>query len=331
MKPLNLFYEEPDPDRWFPGDRHPRRAIRNLVRRNPRISGQKRVFLNLKIGLDRLGIPYRENDYRYIRNHPDEVACIIGKPNVLETIPWQNPILFGASIFSHPCDEPPGFQDFPIRRILVPGDWVVEMWKPYYGDRVHPWPVGIDTDQWQPHPDQPKTIDFLLYDKVRWEHEHYTTELIDPIRAELNRRGLTFAELRYGQYEERDFHALLHQCKAMIFLCEHETQGIAYQQALACNVPILAWDRGGAWRDPNFYPQREQFAPVSSVPYWDRHCGLKFPAFGEFPQVLEDFQDKRQNGLFSPRDYILEHLTLERCAQQYLAHVEAVQGETAHG
>ena len=35
----------------------------------------------------------------------------------------------------------------------------------------------------------------------------------------------------------------------MVFLCEHENQDIAYQQALACGVPILAWDRGGYWQD----------------------------------------------------------------------------------
>ena len=35
----------------------------------------------------------------------------------------------------------------------------------------------------------------------------------------------------------------------MIFLVEHETQGIAYQEAMACDVPILAWDQGN-WLDP---------------------------------------------------------------------------------
>jgi hypothetical protein len=35
----------------------------------------------------------------------------------------------------------------------------------------------------------------------------------------------------------------------MLFLCEHETRGLAYQEALASNVPILAWDTG-FWLDP---------------------------------------------------------------------------------
>ena len=67
-----------------------------------RSGGQERVFRNLCAGLDNLEVPYRVNDYGYIKQHPDEVACIIGKPHVLDKIKWANPILFGAAVFSHP-------------------------------------------------------------------------------------------------------------------------------------------------------------------------------------------------------------------------------------
>ncbi|MCM1981754.1 glycosyltransferase family 1 protein [Lyngbya confervoides] len=320
---LNLFYEEPDPDRWLPGDRYPRRVIRKVLRPNPRISGQQRVFLNLLAGLDQLNIPYRVNDFRYIQRHRDEVACIVGKPNVLEKLPWKNPILFGAAVFSHPCDQPPDFLALPIRRMLVPGEWMAQMWRPYYGERVYPWPVGIDTDLWCPVAESEKEIDFLLYDKIRWDHDAYEVSLLNPMRCELEQRGHRVVTLRYGHYEEAEFHQLLQRCRAMIFLCEHETQGIAYQQALSCNVPILAWDRGGAWQDPNYYPHRVDHAPVSSVPYWDHRCGLKFETSEQFSQALSDFW--HQLSVFSPRDYILEHLTLAHCAQDYLNHVHALE------
>src|ERR1043165_872350 len=99
---LNLFYEEPDPDRWLPLDRYPRRLIRKLVRGSPLISGQARIFLNLRAGLDRIGVSYRVNDYRYAQQHPDEIACIVGKPFVLDKVRWENPIVFGAAVHSHP-------------------------------------------------------------------------------------------------------------------------------------------------------------------------------------------------------------------------------------
>ena len=328
MKPLNLFYEEPDPDRWLPLDRYPRRALRRLIRGPARVGGQQRVFLNLCAGLDRLGVPYRVNDYRYALRNPEEVAGVVGKPHVLDKVKWRNPILFGASIFSHPL-EAPGFQDrYPtVAKILVPGEWMRRMMEPEFGAKVAVWPVGIDTELWSPSSE--KTCDFLIYDKVRWEHDAYERTLLEPIRAALRSRGLKVVELRYGFYEEENFRALLRTCRAMVFLCEHETQGIAYQQALSCGVPILAWDRGGFWQDPTFYPARVQFAPVSAVPYWDERCGVKFEKISDFGGHLDRFLAKLQSEEFAPRAYISENLTLEQSAASYLEKLDEVRREAS--
>jgi glycosyltransferase involved in cell wall biosynthesis len=315
---LNLFYEEPEGDRWLPLDRYPRHIIRRIVRGRPRVGGQKRVFLNLCAGLKKLSIDYRVNDYRYIKNHPSEPACIIGRPHVLDKIAWQNPILFGAAIHSHPLADPDLLKRRPVRKVLVPGEWMRKMCESYYGDAVISWPVGIDTTLWKLRLPIETTHDILLYDKVRWEHDSYNEELLIPIRQELQRRKLTFLEIRYGCYEENHFRECLKQCRAMIFLCEHETQGIAYQQALSCGVPILAWDRGGYWQDPEFYPDRVKFGPVTSVPYWDDRCGVKFGSAEEFSERLNLFMERLQQNDFFPRDYILENLTLEKCARQYV-------------
>jgi glycosyltransferase involved in cell wall biosynthesis len=347
---LNLFYEEPESDRWLPFDRYPRKLIRRMVRGKPRVGGQQRVFLNLCAGLNKLGVKYRINDYRHIKRNPEELACIIGKPHVLNKIRWENPILFGAAVYSHPLADPDLLKRLPIRKVLVPGEWMRKMFEPYYGDAVVAWPVGIDAEKWKPRGEMlktetlkseihkskieirkaesrndsdwettdHKTTDFLIYDKVRWEHQRFEVELIRPIRDELKKHGLSFCEIRYGFYEEEKFERQLHRCKAMIFLCEHETQGIAYQQALACGVPILAWDRGGYWQDPEFYPHKVKFHPVSSVPYWNEHCGMKIENFSQFISRLDEFWRKVQAGTFHPRDYVLENLTLEKCAKDYL-------------
>lgn len=298
--------------------------IRRIVRGAPRAGGQTRVFLNLCAGLDILRIPYRINGYRHIEQHLEELACIIGKPHVLNKLRWRNPIIFGAAVYSHPLSDPDLLNRLPVRRVLVPGEWMRKMCEPYYGEAVGAWPVGIDTESWMWDRDTRKTYDFLIYDKVRWEHEKYEASLIDPIRQELRRRGFTYSEIRYGYYEEEAFRERLRSCKAMIFLCEHETQGIAYQQALACGLPILAWDRGGYWQDPEFYPHRVKFAPVTSVPYWDERCGRKFAHLAEFSEQLSEFWANLAN--YSPRDYILQNLTLEICARKYLGHFQNING-----
>ena len=105
-KPLNIFYEEPDPDRWVKYDRYPRRIIRRIFRGKPKKSGQFLVFYNLIQGLKKLNIPYRINDYRHIVKNPKEVACIIGRDGVLDKIEWKNPIAFGSAFGINPVSHP---------------------------------------------------------------------------------------------------------------------------------------------------------------------------------------------------------------------------------
>ncbi len=265
------------------------------------------------------------NDYVYARKHPHELACIVGKPFVLDKISWKNPILFGAAVYSHPMDDPLLLERLPIKKILVPGPWMKAMCYPYWGPAVEAWPVGIDTGLWQPSAPDRKTIDVLLYDKVRWKHGDYKSSLIEPIRALLRSKNRSFAEMRYGYYREQDFLAELSRCRTMVFLCEHETQGIAYQQALSCNVPILAWDRGGPWQDPAYFPGKVVFEPVTSVPYWDKRCGRRFAEISDFAIQWDEFWEGARADSYRPRDYILENLTLERCAQTYVEIAHRIQ------
>jgi hypothetical protein len=316
---LNLFYEDKD-DRWFPGDRHLRRTARRILFGKPRMSGQQRVFLNLCAGLDRLGIRYRVNDYRYIRKHPEELACIIGRTFLLDKIKWKNPILLGVAVYNHPLDDPDLFDRLPVKKILVPGPWYADMYRPYWPD-TEVWPVGIETDLWTPTPAEHKTVDVLLYDKIHWDREHSEPDLLEPIRAQLRREGRSFTEIRYGSYKEEDYQAALARSRSMIFLCQHESQGIAYQQALSCGVPVFAWDPGGPWKDPDYFPHRVRFEPVSSVPYWDARCGMKFEDMAAFRAGWPEFWARSRGsslaGDFDPRGYVLDNLTLEQRARQY--------------
>lgn len=325
---LNLFFEDKD-DRWFPGDRHVRRILRRLLLGTPQMNGQLRVFLNLCAGLDRLGIAYRVNDYNYIRKHPEALACIVGRSFVLDRIEWRNPILLGVAIYNHPLDDPELFNRLPVKTVLVPCEWYADMYRRDWPN-VEAWPVGIDTDAWLPSPAEQKTVDVLLYDKVRWQRDRYTPELIEPIRAKLRAEGRSFLEIRYGQYKEEEFQAALVRCRTMIFLCEHESQGLACQQALSSGVPVFAWDRGGPWQDPDYFPHKVRFeGGVSSVPYWDERCGMKFADMRAFETSWREFWTRSAAGEFAPRDYILDNLTLEKQALRYYEIAQAVMQRQA--
>jgi hypothetical protein len=105
----------------------------------------------------------------------------------------------------------------------------------------------------------------------------------------------------------------------MVYLSRHETQGIAAQQMLAAGVPLFAWDEGGFWQDPKYFPREVKFGPVTSVPYWDDRCGMKFRGGDDLVGAFDAFWRDIETHAFSPREMVVERLTLERCALEYVA------------
>jgi len=318
MKPLNIFYQEPDRDRWFKYDRYPRRIIRRIIRGPEKIGGVKKWFLNLIQGLDVLGYPYKINNFKSLRADPEEIALVIGKPQLIEKIPPHIKIIYGPALASHPSDNS-FWSEKNIIHILASCQWLADMYRRDLPQiPVSVWPSGIETDIWKPLPGKKISNCILVYDKIRWEWDYYNEALLKPILKTVDENGIQVKYLKYGSYQENDFAELLKTVDAMIFLCEHETQGFAYQQALSCNVPILAWNRKGYWQDPDYFPDKVKFAPVSSVPYWNDDCGMQFEDIDEFHIQFPQFIAQCKSNSFKPRKYILDNLTLEKCAAKYV-------------
>jgi hypothetical protein len=277
-----------------------------------------RWFLNLRAGLDLINVPYRLNDYRSLKRTPSAVAYVVGKPHVINKIPAGHPIAYGPGVAAHPLENE--FWDWAeIELMLISCQWFKKMY-----DRDLPraiptevWPAGVDTNLWRPLVTA-SGHRVLVYDKVRWRRDEYVPKLIDPLVASLRHRGLDVVVLRYGYYLEEDYQKILQNVSCMLFLCEHETQGFAYLQALSSNVPVLAWDRGGMWQDPSMYPDRVRFEPVTSVPYFDERCGMLFSDFEEYTQVADEFFSAVDRGCFRPREYILENFNLADRAREFI-------------
>jgi glycosyltransferase involved in cell wall biosynthesis len=325
MSRLCLYYRpEPERDRWLPGDRFIRPLARRLIRGPRRAGGLDKVFINLRLGLDRLGIAYKINPpFRRLQKE-DRVAILGRGRHCLEGYAQPNPIVAGIGLMTHPSEWPTLCDDYPVVRYLQHSAWCDTVYRRYFGNRCSIWPVGIDTDRWRPADPDKKNVDFLLYDKIHWERDARETDLLSPIRAALAQGGLTCETLRYGHYTPDAFRTALARCRAMIFLSAHESQGIAVQEAMASGVPILAWDPGTV-QDPERFRWGEPVIPATSVPYFDARCGLRFLNQAEFSAQLPEFCAGLKAGRFAPRDYILENLTLEICSRHFVEIVDAAQ------
>lgn len=314
---LCLYYRvEPQRDRWIPGDRFIRPLVRRMARGRPRLGGVEKVFVNLCLGLDRLQVPYEVNlPFHKLRD--DDRVGVLGRGRFsLAGYDRPNPIVAGIGLMTHPSEWPSLCEEYPVVKYLQHSEWATDVYRPYFGEKCATWPVGIDTEKWQAAK-APKECDFLIYDKIYWDRAERERDLLKPIEERLSQRGLKVSRIRYGEYQPNQYLNLLQRSRAMLFLSSHESQGLACQECLATNVPVLAWDQG-LCLDPNRFQWGAPVVPASSVPYFDNRCGERFKNLDEFDEKLELFLDRLRTDKFRPRDYILENMTLEKCSTNFL-------------
>jgi glycosyltransferase involved in cell wall biosynthesis len=316
-KVILLFYKEFEKDKFFKYDHYLKRLVRpiyNLMHTRQKKTGFGVSFELLKRALEKQGWLVRVNDYRLARKHPEYPVGLVGFPAVLDGWDLPNHAILGPSLFDHPTLAPVLMEDPRFRIYLVLAQWTYDMFYPIYGDACVRWYAGIDTDEWVDASSYAKDIDFLVYDKIRWNRETLAIELLQPILDTLARRGLRTRVIRYKYHDHNTYRRLLERSRAMIFICEHETQGLAYQEALAANVPVLAWDNG-YWLDPLWKRVSSTMIPASSVPFFSAECGDRFADLSKFEQALDRFLDRIP--LYRPRKYVLENLSCRQSAAIY--------------
>ena len=283
----------------------------------------EKVFLNLCKSFDELQIKYDVNKpFNHIK--PDEPVVVLGVGRYsLQGYQQPNPVIAGIGLMTHPSEWQDLFKDYPVAKYLQHCAWAENIYKPYFGDNnCALWPAGIDTDKWAPT-NVPKKIDVLIYNKIRWNNDEVNAELRNPILKKLDDAGLSYKEITYGDYFEQDYFLLLQQCRAMIFLCEHESQGLACCEAMAMNVPVLAWDQG-FWLDPNRFAWGETDVPASSVPFFNDSCGTTFKDLHEFQTQFPLFWKNVKAEAFNPRAYIENNLSLKKSGEYMLAIINSV-------
>ena len=321
---IHLYYRtQPEQQRWIPGDQYLIPILRRLIR-GRKIGGIKKVFVNLCKGFDQLQINYTVNlDFKKIK--ANEPVIVLGNGRfALQGYQQPNPVIAGIGLMTHPAEWPGLFEEYPVATYLQHADWTRNIYTPYFGQNSCAlWAAGIDAEKWKPRKTA-KKYDFLIYNKIMWDKQRVNEVFKNAIIKNLENKDLSYQEISYGSYSETQYQQLLNESSAMIFLCEHESQGFACCEALSMDVPVLAWDQG-FWLDPNRQNWGENKpVPATSVPFFHDRCGEKFSDLDSFYQVIDTFCKKVAERRFAPRNYILEKLTLKKSAEKMLEIVNSV-------
>lgn len=290
-----------------------RGAYRRIRHAQP-YTGFYTALRNLVVSLRQGGHEVRVNDFSLVRRSPDRPIGIAGHKSVWDRVTLPNPALFGPGWVPPPDIAEERMDAANIQIATHPSDWPIRLYPPVLAQRMAPMFVGIDTVDWPSLRDRTKTVDCLIYNKIRWSHAEREADTMQPLRDMLDRRGLVWRELFYGRHDLTDYRRALAESRALVFCTEHETQGLAYQEAMSSDVPVFAWDEGLL-----IDPPTRRFAPpdlvVSAVPYFDERCGERWTA-----ATMEDAFETFWTGLdrYRPRSFVQETLALEHGARRFL-------------
>jgi len=201
------------------------------------------------------------------------------------------------------------------RHIVAPSKWMRDKYLTHLDSKhnVCIWPVGIDTNQFIPG-QKDKKIDCLIYYKFDPVWPCWIKSRGDCLKHLLQRfidNNITFKEIIYGKYDEEELIEVAQSSRFCVVISSTETQGIAYQEILSMNVPMYVVDCNITHQ---FEPK--ECPGATSAPYFDDRCGIKHKDLGRFDEFLSRLNE------FSPREYILENLTLKKCASKYLSLLE---------
>lgn len=270
-----------------------------LLHNNYYEKGPGKVLNNFKSGLFSMGILYKENpdtvekdDYVIILQWSDLAGRISRLAN-------KERLIIGPNVCKLP-NENEFIMSGEYKSLIVPSEWVKILYSKWINtDKINVWGSGIETDKFTDTSNNTKSIDFLIYFKNRGYQE------LTRIENALTLKGYSYTTLIYGSYTENQLLIETGRCKFCIVIVNTESQGIAIQEIMSTNTPLIVMDKT--------YWDEMPDVDATSVPYWSDECGIKIIDIDELDSAIEKI-----NIGVSPRNFIVENLNLLKSASDLL-------------
>jgi hypothetical protein len=278
------------------------------------INGPQKVVTNLIKGLDILEYPYCINkkldatsqlwihdDTNAIKQASKQKLNAIIGPN-LYILPRNIPLNINLSTFVY----------------IHPSKWATDFWKDFGFNKckLDYWPTGIDTNMFFKRKN-PKNGNVLIYFKERFQDE------LDYVKKILEEKKINYNIIIYGSYKQENYLKILKNTKYIIWIGRQESQGIALEEALSMNIPILVWDVVSIGHcnfksdsDLIFNKEELNYTKTTSAYYFDNRCGIKIKNKIDLPKSITEMNIKWNN--FEPRQYIIENLNLKKQAKDFI-------------
>ena len=283
--------------------------------------GPSAVLSSLSRGLRELGVPFELNRWSQ-RGNARALGVLSGIDALEAGVRWRSGtdggrLLAGPNIVVLPSEARDVFGRAEIDLVVVPSPWVKDLYEqdmPELRGRVVVWPAGVDPHYWRPsHAREAERMrgpgHAVMFVKDSPGQANAPSALLADARMLLESSGLCVEEIRYGAYSRRAYLSKLQGADVMVAFSPSESQGVALVEAWSTNVPTLVWDQGIVSIGGIEYRS-------SSAPFLSGKTGAFFSNAGELDALLESFRGEGKPH-FSPRRWVLDHMTDAICARRY--------------
>lgn len=287
--------------------------INIVTNRYKNISGPGKVVQNLIKGLRKLKYPYIINGSinsclrTYIPNRRSALRLLANA---------KSKIIVGPNLYVMPKEIALKY-DFSKCIYILPSEWNVILWHKV-GFNLCPlkaWATGIDTDIFTPLAKETSDPKVLIYHKERKPSE------LEIIERALKKQRFDYRIIYYGRYRQEEYIKELQNTSFRTWHGRHESQGLALQEALAMDVPILVCDVKSVFDQYQvgytyIWDEENRNIPATAAPYFDDSCGIKIQELTRIEEAMEFMLNNLKH--FSPREFVLRNLSLEGQARKLI-------------
>lgn len=280
--------------------------------------GPHSVTKSLINGLSQLGVPFNYNPSREV--DVADLVIVLADPNALRqaiTLKRSGRIkklLAGPNLVVLAKDDGGILAAPEVDICIVPSYWVQPSYEddqPSLKNRIQIWYAGVDVDYWRPQKTLQQKLeqgykDVLVY----WKTE--SQEFCNRAESALKRHGFNPIRLRYGAYSRDQFKAQLEKVLFAVFITRSESQGIAFAECWAMDVPTLVWDP----QQPLAIKGKVHW-PIAACPYLSIWTGLLWKNENELSVLVHNIATQLRQ--FAPRDWIIDNMTDEISAKRLYA------------
>ena len=235
--------------------------------------------------------------------------------------PYAKKLLYGPHCFIHlttPWTQAEYFDQRCYYNFL--SQWVLDYSLEHDQVGIQPvlLPFPVDVYRFQPLPQKQATsYECFVYCKYR------DTTLYHHIFNFLQSRNINFIVFDCRRkYLEEDYLHALQTVKFGVWIGTHESQGFAVQEALSCDVPLVVLEATSMFDERNEHGEitykgelGKYQMKATTCTYWDERCGYKDPSLEITLRNIEKMRTSYST--FRPREFILEHLSPEKCAKRF--------------